>query len=268
MIDYHVHTEFSQDGKTAMAMMCQTAVDKNMHEICFTEHVDLGHPTLEFTLDYSAYLKEFLRLRQLFPKLRLRLGVEAGFWRKTLAQTIKDLRDLPFDFIIWSVHAVDGHDCYEDEYFHHKSKRRAYSRYLEEVYYSLKAFDDYSALGHLGYVARKAPYDDPCLRYADFDDYFDAILQKVIDGGHALELNCGGLRMGSEMLPGKDILLRYKELGGEYITFGSDAHCAEHLGFYFREAVSLLASLGFSYLTVYEKKKPIQLPIEKVLHDK
>ena len=52
-------------------------------------------------------------------------------------------------------------------------------------------------------------------------------------------------------------LRRYKELGGEIITVGSDAHKAEHIGYEFEIAGELLKSCGFRYYTEFENRKAV-----------
>ena len=48
----------------------------------------------------------------------------------------------------------------------------------------------------------------------------------------------------------------YKELGGEIITVGSDAHLPEHIGYGFRNIPELLKSVGFKQYTVFENHIP------------
>ena len=48
--------------------------------------------------------------------------------------------------------------------------------------------------------------------------------------GKGIELNTGGFKYGlGHPNPCEDIIKRYKELGGEIITLGSDAHKCESL---------------------------------------
>ena len=41
-IDYHVHTEFSDDSVYPMEQVVKDAIAMGMEEICFTDHVDYG----------------------------------------------------------------------------------------------------------------------------------------------------------------------------------------------------------------------------------
>lgn len=84
------------------------------------------------------------------------------------------------------------------------------------------------------------------------------ILKIVIENGKGIELNTSYHRYGlKDSTPSVKILKRYKELGGNIITIGSDSHNLKHLGAYIEEAKSLLKSLGFRYFCTYDKMKPI-----------
>ena len=42
LIDYHIHSEYSDDSVEKMEVIIKTAIEKNISEICFTDHVDYG----------------------------------------------------------------------------------------------------------------------------------------------------------------------------------------------------------------------------------
>jgi histidinol-phosphatase (PHP family) len=59
----------------------------------------------------------------------------------------------------------------------------------------------------------------------------------------------------------KNVLLRYREMGGEIISFGSDSHYLEHVGLEFEKYAAIVKSLGFKWTAHYEKRKLVQLPL-------
>ena len=76
--------------------------------------------------------------------------------------------------------------------------------------------------------------------------HIDEILKEIISRDIALELNTGGLRKGVDFVhPHAYIMGRYKELGGKYLSTGSDAHFADHVGAGLGEAAKLMRSFGF-----------------------
>lgn len=88
-------------------------------------------------------------------------------------------------------------------------------------------------------------------------DVIEAILREIISSGKGIEINTGSLYRGMDYAhPHIEILKLYKELGGEILTFGSDAHDNIHLGYSFSDAAKLAKSLGFKYYCTYSQLKP------------
>ena len=93
-----------------------------------------------------------------------------------------------------------------------------------------------------------------------YREQIDKILRMLILRGKALELNMSGLRAKlKEPMPPVDILKRYKQLGGELITIGSDAHHIEHVGYGIKEGMEILCDAGFGYFAFYRGRKPVML---------
>ena len=57
--------------------------------------------------------------------------------------------------------------------------------------------------------------------------------------------------------PHPDVIRRDRELGGEIITVGADAHKPEHVAFDFEKAGDILRNCGFRYYAEYRNRKPI-----------
>ena len=125
--------------------------------------------------------------------------------------------------------------------------------YFESILENVKAFKKYNVYGHLDYVVRYGKN-----KYFDFNDYkdvFKEILIIIIENGKGIEVNTAGLRKNlGYPHPHKDILKMYKDLGGEIITVGSDAHFSEHIAYKFDEAREYLKQVGFRYYTVFENQ--------------
>ncbi len=56
-------------------------------------------------------------------------------------------------------------------------------------------------------------------------------------------------------LPSYEIIRWYKEAGGKIITLGSDSHTPEHPGFYFKDVLKELKSIGFDSICTFENMK-------------
>jgi histidinol-phosphatase (PHP family) len=52
-----------------------------------------------------------------------------------------------------------------------------------------------------------------------------------------------------------DILRWYRELGGEILTLGSDAHSPDRLGAHFDTALEMARAAGFTRLARFERRQ-------------
>ena len=190
------------------------------------------------------------------------VGAEFGYTEEEAALShLKELAEVyKPDFIVNSVHIVDGVDAWFPAYFEGKSKEYAYSRYFEQVLRSLDAPYPYDIVGHVGYVSRNAPYADNKLRYEGFAAFYDEILRTVIAKDKILEVNTSSRGAGSDFLPDTDVLKRYYALGGRKVSFASDAHDTSRLLEKREKVVAALKEIGFAHITVPVCGK--HLPVE------
>lgn len=111
--------------------------------------------------------------------------------------------------------------------------------------------------GHLDYVVRYGGYAEKKIDYIEFKEILDEILMNLIRKEKGIEINISGIRYGlNSPHPNIDIIRRYKELGGEIITMGSDAHKVEDLGKDFDIALDVLEQAGFNQVAIYHNRKP------------
>ena len=111
--------------------------------------------------------------------------------------------------------------------------------------------------GHLDYVVRYGPTKNQNYRYADHAEVIDEILRTLIENEKGIEINTGGFRCDiGTTNPCLEIVKRYRELGGEIITIGSDAHSTEYLQDHFDDAAEMLKEAGFKYYSVFENRIP------------
>ena len=273
MSDLHTHSAFSPDGASPLEEMAARAHEHGLKYVGVSEHNDfdyaacgiLIHGEIMPLTDEEGYFSAARALQREYESkgMRLLVGGEYGFCPdkgccgRYLALTE---RQKP-DFIINSVHTVDGADCYFPEYFEGKSREQAYGDYLERVRESLDAPYPYDVVAHLGYCARNAVYPDPKLRYADFADVLDEILRRIVARGKILEVNTSAKTAGSPFIPDVDILARYYELGGREVSFASDAHDITRIGEKYELVTDALRKIGFTYLTVPCRGEKIKLPL-------
>lgn len=254
--DFHVHTAFSTDSDEPMSNAVEAAVAAGLEAICFTEHMDMDFPGGEFMVDIGEYRAELLRLKELYSgRIEILYGIELGLMAY-LAPRLKEFTAAnDFDFIIGSSHLVEGMDPYEPEYFGKYDDRNGILCYFESIIDNISAFNDFDVYGHIDYVVRycNAKTYLPC----DYREIVDEILSRLIKMGKGIELNTAGLKYGLGWAhPHPEVLKRYRELGGEIITVGSDGHKCEHIAYDFAKAADILKDAGFEYYTVFHARKP------------
>lgn len=276
--DNHVHTYFSSDSEEKMSEMLEEAVQQGFSSICLTDHMDYDFPVVEsgmnYIFDVDAYLQEIQNARNRFPMLEIRQGVELGLRPSVLEKCLRLVNNYPFDFVIGSTHLVEDTDPYYDLLWEKYEENDAIRRYYEATLENVSLPFSYDVYGHLDYILRYSPsmkrlkkeskntdkyLEKQCKRYKDI---MDEILHKILTNGHGIEINTAGLKYGmGHTNPHERILSRYREIGGEIITVGSDAHAKIHLGYQFHYAESLLASCGFRYYTEFKHRKPVMIPL-------
>ena len=149
-------------------------------------------------------------------------------------------------------------DPYYGKIFEGKTDREVYREAFRETLTCLEGVSSFDVLGHLDYVVRYGRNKAREYTYREFSDEIDAILKKVISEGKGLEMNMGGVKYGLGFAnPHPDVLKRYRELGGEIVTVGADAHRPEHVAYDFEEAAEILKSCGFHYYTEFKERRPV-----------
>lgn len=226
MFDTHVHTEYSSDSNMKIEEALKAAEYNNL-SLTFTEHMDIKYPKKgDFTFNVEDYFREYSKFRG----DKLLLGIEIGMKEDAANESRSVVLDNKFDYVIGSIHLVDNMDLYYPEYYKDKSKEEAYSEYLKTMFGNFKQFDFVDSLAHIDYICRYAKYDDKELYYREFCDIIDEILKLIIDRGKCLELNTRRLDNKEAIYSIINIYKRYMELGGKYITVGSDAHNPQTIG--------------------------------------
>lgn len=269
LFDTHTHSDFSHDGVPSLETLVNEAVSRGLKYLAVTDHCDkdcIALPGFDWVrqIDLSSRKAAMSELKQKYAdKIYLADSLEYGYAPQADALYLEVQDSYPTDYVINSVHIVEGVDVYFREYFEQRSKQRAYTAYLEAVRASVDAPYRYDAIGHLGYIARCSIYQDKHLYYSDFSDLIDDILKAVIQKGKALEINTSSKGTKCDLFHDTTILKRYSELGGELITLGSDAHSPERLCADFREASQAALSCGFRYAFIYKNHTPQAVALDK-----
>ena len=263
LADYHTHSRVSPDANTSMADMAEAAIKAGLDELCFTDHVEpivWGSTKLRGPYDWGVLEREYRAARETIgDRITLRLGMELGDAPWNFAHTEKLIADAPeVDFVIGSVHMLserfNGVDLYYFDPKDDDEARAGMADYLRQAR-RLAEWGRFNVLGHLTLPLRYLNENRGFhLTFDGFEREIEGILRTLIGKGCGIELNTN---RGHTPLPDEKWLRRYRDLGGEIITLGTDAHGPEYVGCAVRERQQLLKDCGFTRFCTFEKRHPI-----------
>ncbi|WP_298836614.1 histidinol phosphate phosphatase [Clostridium sp.] len=250
MIDSHIHTEFSDDSEMKVQYAMEQSRESGIGMI-FTEHLDLNFPAgADMTFDIEKYFNDYERYRS----KKLMLGIEIGMQEICLDKNRNVASKYPFDYIIGSIHAVDGEDIYYPKYYEGKAKKDAYDKYFLSMLANVEKHDFIDSLGHIDYISRYATYNDKEMHYQDYNEYINEIFKIIVQNEKVIEINTR--RFGNSQAYNNliDIYKAYSQIGGKYVTIGSDAHNVENIGAYFTQAIRLCEICNLKPVYFRERK--------------
>lgn len=263
--DMHVHSHFSSDSSEQPEAIIQTAIKKGYSYVYFTDHHDIDfpvhpkEPSMDFQLDFETYVRQLADLKEQYRnQIEVRLGIEQGICPETAPKLAVLSDSYPFDFVIGSSHltSLTNGDPYYPEYYEGKNFVQAYREYFASEAENVSLTSAFDVYGHLDYAVRYCPDQQFVYRFEDYQDIFEVLLRRLIENGKGIEINTSGITKIGYPHPHIKALKLYRQLGGEIITVGSDAHQKENIGFGFDQAENLLKELGFRYYTVFHERKP------------
>ena len=263
LADYHTHSRISPDAKHSMVEMAEAALAAGMDEVCFTDHMEPvawnGRDPIE-SYNWAGLSREFAEAQAaLGDRIQLRLGIELGEAVLDLPRTAALLAAGPeLDFIIGSTHILSERFGMVDLYFFQPSDEEeallGIADYLALVKRTAEC-GQYDVLGHLTLPLRYLNENRGFhLSFDPFESEVEDILRTVVRSGRGIELNTN---RGNTPLPDEKWLRMYRDLGGEIITLGTDAHTPEFVGCAVRERQALLRRCGFTRFCTFEKRQPI-----------
>lgn len=259
LADYHVHTRFSFDSEETIGAIRKMAAARGLSEVCITDHFTVNPKDKSFGLyPYREAYEEYLRdSAGAGPAVRFGLEIGEGQYRR---DTLDDfLAQAHYDFIIGSVHNIG--DITIRQTIRERGADYAFDAYYDEVL-GLAEEGDYDVLGHLDLVNRYAWDEQGIYRLDAYTHQIEAILKAVIHRGRGIEINTSSLSKNCrQFMPNPWIVKRFKALGGQIVTLGSDAHSAARVGDGLSEAAALLIDCGFEALAAFEKRRPRLMPL-------
>lgn len=258
--DYHTHSTISPDSQNTLYTLCKSTRRAGVRELCVTDHwnlVDqLGREQPRF--DWTASRKQYKALKERFlGKVELRLGLEVGNGVLDEAAVAAVLDQPELDFVIGSLHNLSpkyqnkGAFTVARQVSNAEEGKAMLDDYME-VLWQLANSDGYDVLGHVIYPLRYLPREYGLTLEPRWEKLAET-LKVIIAKGKGMEINTSGGTTVADWVP---YLKLYKDLGGEILTFGSDAHRPQQVGAGIAEAYDLARDAGFRFVTTYKSRVP------------
>jgi histidinol-phosphatase (PHP family) len=263
LADYHLHLERGPYTREWLERFLVAGQARGVAEFGVTEHghrfreglAVLDNPWVRShdLLDLAEYTGFIGRMAD--EGLPVRLGLELDFLPGRAAASRELVARAPFDFVIGSVHWLDGwgfdfvghEECLAE--WRRRDTREVYARYFALLAQAAESrlFD---VLGHADLVKIMGFHPEE-----PWHELADEAVAAIAAAGVAVEVNTAGLRKPvGEMYPGAWLLRRLRE-GGVPVTIGSDAHLPEDCGRDFDRAVALLRSCGYEEYSVFRERR-------------
>lgn len=257
LADCHLHTHHSPDSESSLDAIARAACEAGLSAVTVTDHVEMGDFVRGgYSRSFPASVRETGEAAEKWRgRLAFLRGVELGEPLENLAETEK-LLNTPLDFVPASLHNLPGLDDFYCLNYEEWDIPRLIDQYFANLL-CMARWGRFDSLTHLTYPFRYLPPSWQDGGYGRWQDRIDAVLSALAEKGLALEINVSGLREAmNRTLPDLPILRRFRELGGEWVTVGSDAHRPQDVGLHIRDGLLLAREAGFRYYAVFVGRRP------------
>jgi len=267
MINYHFHDDLSADATGALGLHCGT-LDGRRGRICVTNHAE----TLDGEGRWIARADEMIRrfersadavraAREHYPRLEIRLGVELEYRPEWVPAYERLLAAVPFDFVLGSVHRVEGLNIsggFEvDAFFLARSEREAYEAYFRDLR-EMVQWGGFDVVAHFDLIKRYGHRHYGAYRPQRYRSSILPVLGEMARRGIGLEINTSGVSQAPGVpYPEPEILEWAREVGVQHLTIGSDSHAPGQFAQGLAEGVALAAHTGWTDFTLYERRRPV-----------
>ncbi len=272
-VNYHLHNQYSSDGRGGTEDVCRTALALGFEEICLTNHAEaLDDNTGDWVLDlvearqrFELLQHEIERLQPEYPELRILLGGELEY-RPDWVEALDALVDsVDFDLVIGSVHVVGGQQISGGygvaSYFKNQDVSEAYGRYFQAVEEAVD-WGNFDVLGHFDLVKRFGVKYYGAFDVQPFASQVRGILDKLVAKGLGLEVNTSGVvQTPGEPYPGLGVLKLAKAAHVATVTIGTDSHVPSSFDQGWEEGEALLRRADFTEITLFSHRMRRNVPL-------
>ncbi len=273
LIDYHVHERHSSDARRTRVRDIVSSAERNgVDEVAFTTHLVTAGPSEGFGIkpkEIDEYFEEIYSARE-ETRVSLRVGLEVDYFPKEERNLGRILTEHPFDFILGSVHCVNGREVATPagavDFYAGRPLGSAVKEYFEVWRQAIESglFD---VMAHPDYFKRylgltwAAP-----LTWSDMEEVAESPIQSLADYGVGFEVNTSCLRHGAgEFFPVTGFVQSAYQHGVRTVTVGSDSHIADTLGYRISDALGCLLGAGYSRVGSFNNRKEYAIDISSLV---
>ena len=257
LFNYHSHTVLCGHALNTVEEMVLSAIDKNFSEIGISEHYGSSwftHTIWPEKVDY--YFSECNRVKEKYKdKIKVKIGVELDWEEYNHNIRFKDLQKYDLDYILGSVHQINNVGITGNEFYADKTENEAYTQYFQALR-ELVCTNMFNCVAHFDFIKRGANSYYGEFKPEIYKELICDVINEIVKRNMCIEINTNGYHWNdlNDFYPNIKILEWYKELGGKYITYGSDSHKIGHLGTKINEIYDIIRSLGFKDVATYNKR--------------
>ncbi|MHB1000941.1 MAG: histidinol-phosphatase HisJ family protein [Armatimonadota bacterium] len=254
LASYHVHSRWS-DGKADVVDYIRAAGEMGLDEIGISDHYVLtpnGEPQY-FSMDLNClddYVEDVQNSAGEAPEgLIVRLGLEVDYFPET-ENLIKDiLASYPFDYVIGSIHFVNGFPIDDAVEPWEKLNQDERNDAIECYWVRMRQMAEsglFDFAGHLDLTKKFGFYST-----RDISGDISAALDAIAKSDMAFEVNTSGwYKPCKEVYPSPEIIKGCFDRGIPVVVT-ADAHLPEHIIRRFDEGYSLIKEIGYTQTASY-----------------
>lgn len=237
------------------------AIGISDHSPYFYHELDQPSPGIAMARsDFANYIEEVLRLKRKYEgKIEVLLGMESDFYPEHADVYRKAYANVPFDYLIGSVHQVGGVSIFNrnrwkglDEQRHIEAKEAYYDLIKQSARSGM-----FDILGHIDAMKGYYPAFSDIPAAAAIDD----TLRTIGECGVSIEINTSGSTKDVGGWYPSDAILERALHFGVNVTFGSDAHIPSRVGDEFELVRERLKEIGFKQWVFYRKRVQVVVPL-------
>lgn len=258
-VDYHLHTRLCGHAEGEIEEYLERAVRMGIQEAGFSDHLPLYFLPPEKTIpcyameekDLPVYV-EMIKYCAGRSQVGVKLGIEADYVPGHEEKLSSLLASYPFDYVIGSVHFMDGWG------FDNPAETEEYSRReIDQVYEQYFTLVQQAALTGLFDVMA---HPDLIKKFGfrptrDLTPLYEDTARVFNRAGVCVEVNAAGLRYPvQEIYPGPGLLKTFFEHGIP-VTLGSDAHRPDQVGAGLMDALELVKNTGYKEVALFSERK-------------